>query len=434
MDRQTQLALLDRIHAHRADGRGTDTAAASYRHPVSTYTSEERLAAERALLERMPTIVGLSNLVPGPDTYAAITIGRVPVVVTRDRHGQVHAMLNVCRHRGAQIADGCGTAARLACPYHGWTYHSDGRLAARRRAAYFADIDATASSDPVAASDRGDGHAGGAGGDGDHDDLVRLPVREQHGLIWVSADPSGSIPEQPLQGAEADLAHLGLADHRQFTSATFTRPINWKLVIDTFLEVYHVGVLHKNTIDPLIHSDYALFDAFGHHGRMIVTRRSIAELDDLPRQEWPFFPHTTIVWALQPNAILIYQQDHAQLYQARPASHPGEAIITVSLHVPRDSARNDDHWQRNFDLLIEVTDTEDFVTCAGIQRGFVSAANTHITFGRNEPLLAHFERELTGLVSSSTPVSLAQLAGGAEIAKLRDPRPDSDLRFADADP
>lgn len=373
MDRENELALLDRIQAHRRDGRGTDAAAETYRHPTSAYTCEERLAAERRLLDRVPTVVGLSDLLPEPGSYAAITVGASPVVITRDRDGAVHALLNVCRHRGAEVASGCGSAALLTCPYHGWTYHFDGSLSARRRAGYFTDLD-----------DEG---------------LVRLPVLEQHGLIWVSADPTETMPADPLQGLEVDLVDLDLADHRLFTSSTFTRPINWKLVVDTFLEVYHVGVLHKATIDPLIHSDYALFDAFGSHGRMVVTRRSISVLDDKPREQWQLLPNTTIVWALQPNTILIYQQDHAQLYQARPGSHPGESIITVSVYVPRNTTWSDDHWQKNFDLLVEVTDTEDFVTCAGIQRGFESGAQDHITFGTNEPLLAHYERELTGLLS-----------------------------------
>jgi len=372
MDRDTQLALLDRVQAHRTAGRGTDAESEVHRQPVDAYTSVERMDREQTLLNHAPTIAGLSDILPQPGTYAAVTVGTAPVVLTRDADGQVRAFLNVCRHRGAEITTGCGAAAMLTCPYHGWTYHFDGSLAARRRPAYF---------------------------EGEADDgLVALPTLEQHGLIWVSADPTASIPAEPLQGAEQDLRELGLADHRLFTSTTFTRPINWKLVIDTFLEVYHVGVLHKATIDPLIHSDFALFDAFGSNGRMVVTRRSISDLDTLPRTEWPFFPHTTIVWALQPNTILIYQQDHAQLYQSRPGAHPGESIITVSVYVPRDTTRSDEHWQKNFDLLVEVTDSEDFVTCAGIQRGFESGAQEHITFGTNEPLLAHYERELTNLL------------------------------------
>jgi phenylpropionate dioxygenase-like ring-hydroxylating dioxygenase large terminal subunit len=372
MDRETQLALLDRIQAHRAAGRGTDEASDMYQQPVDAYTSADRLAAEQRLMVEQPTVVGLSGLLPGPNTFAEVTLGTAPIVITRDSQGQVHALLNVCRHRGAQVAHGCGTAALLTCPYHGWTYHFDGSLSARRRPSYFEE---TAD-----------------------DGLVSLPVLEQHGLIWVAATPGAVLPSDPLHGAAADISELDLANHRLFTSSTFTRPFNWKLVIDTFLEVYHVGVLHKTTIDPLIHSDYALFDAFGPHGRMVVTRKSIDEIDSQPRSDWEFFPHSTIVWALQPNAILIYQQDHAQLYQARPGAHPGESIITVSVYVPRDTKWSDDHWQKNFDLLVEVTDTEDFVTCAGIQRGFESGAQEHITFGTNEPLLAHYERELTNLL------------------------------------
>jgi len=375
MERSAQLDLLDRIQAHRTAGRQTDHVGEVFRQPTAAYTCPDRLAAERTLLDRAPTVVGLSDLLPEPGSYAAVTVGSAPVVLTRDRDGQVHAMLNVCRHRGAEIASGCGTAALLTCPYHGWTYNFDGSLSARRRPAYFEHLD--------------------------EEGLVRLPVLEQHGLIWVSADPDGSIPDEPLCGLEQDLAGLGLADHRLFTSTSFTRPINWKLVIDTFLEVYHVAVLHRATIDPLIHSDYSLFDPFGPHGRMIVTRKSIGELDSMPRDDWPFWPHTTIVWALQPNTILIYQQDHAQLYQAVPGDHPGESDITVSIYVPQDTTWTDDHWQKNFDLLIEVTDTEDFVTCAGMQRGFEAGAQEFITFGTNEPLLAHYERELTALLRES---------------------------------
>ena len=59
------------------------------------------------------------------------------------------------------------------------------------------------------------------------------------------------IPDQPLRGAEADLAGFDLASYRLFTSTTFTRPINWKLVIDTFLEGYHFATLHRTTVGPL---------------------------------------------------------------------------------------------------------------------------------------------------------------------------------------
>ena len=375
MERQTELELIDRIQAHRLSGRSTDTAPSPWRRDVAAYASQQYLEAERRLLNSIPTVVGLSGLLPEPGVYATVTLGDAPVVLTRDAEGTVLAMLNVCRHRGAQVADGCGSAALLTCPYHGWTYRLDGALAGRRRPDFFDGVD--------------------------HDGLVRLPALEQHGLIWASASVDTVIPEEPLHGAGVEVAQLGLEDHRLFTSTSFIRPINWKLVIDTFLESYHIPVLHEATIDPMIHGDYGLFDAYGPHGRMVFTRKSIDALDAQPRREWQLLPHSTLVWAMQPNAVLIYQQDHAQFYQARPGRHPGEAVIDVSVYVPRDSDRNDAYWQKNFDLLVEVTDTEDFVTCAGIQRGFASGAQTHLTFGRNEPALQHYERSLDEMVADA---------------------------------
>lgn len=387
MDQVTQLALIDRIHAHRAAGRGTDTAATAWRRSIDAYTCLDRLAAERALLRKTPTIVGLSAMVPEPRSFAATRVGDIPVVVTRGDDGAVSAMINLCRHRGAEVATGCGNAARLTCSYHGWTYGLDGSLAARRRPEYFAD-------EP-------------------DDGLVRLPVLEQDGLIWVHGDPNGSIPEQPLAGAEREIGPLGLESHRLFTSSTFTRAINWKLVMDTFLEVYHVPVLHRVSLGEMISGDYSLFDSFGDHGRMVVTRTSIPELDKQDRAEWDLYPHATIVWMLVPNTVLIYQQDHAQLYQAWPGRTADESEITVSLWVPDDSPVADDHWQKNFDLLIKVTDTEDFVTCAGMQQGFNAggfqsvdqglngdSAEPHIMFGRNEPTLQHFHRSIEALLAT----------------------------------
>ena len=85
MDRETQLGLLDRIQAHRKAGQGTDEAEDFHRQPVTAYTSVERQQAELALMRRIPTIVGLSDLLPEPNTYASTTVGEAPVVLTRDK-------------------------------------------------------------------------------------------------------------------------------------------------------------------------------------------------------------------------------------------------------------------------------------------------------------------------------------------------------------
>lgn len=372
MNHHTQTALIERIQAHREAGRGTDTAPGSMLLPTSAYTDPDRFEHERQLLSTMPGVAGLSGLLPGPDTHATVEIGNRSVIITRDSNGDLHAMLNVCRHRGAEVTHGCGAAARLRCPYHGWTYELDGASAARRGEHHFDDQP--------------------AGG------LTTVPVLERDGLIWVNPDPDGSIADQPLTGAEAELTPFGLASYRHFGTRSFTRDINWKLAVDTFCEAYHVAILHRDTLAPMIHSDFALFDPAGLHGRMVAVRRSIGELDELPPDQRSLLPHATILWFLVPNTVLIHQQDHVQLYQSRPGATPDQAHLAVSVYVPADSPRSDAHWERNFDLLVEVTDSEDFATAAGIQRNYHSAAQTHITFGRNEPALQHYHRSLMTLL------------------------------------
>src|SRR5438477_1018036 len=71
---------------------------------------------------------GPAERVSEPGTFFASEAGHVPVVVTRGRDGKLRALLNVCRHRGHVVAEGCGRRATLQCPYHAWTYELDGSL------------------------------------------------------------------------------------------------------------------------------------------------------------------------------------------------------------------------------------------------------------------------------------------------------------------
>lgn len=374
MHSATQKQLLDRIQVHRLDGKGTDLAATSMVVDTSVYTKPDRFAAEQAMLAKTPTIVGLSGLLPESGRFATVVVGGRSVIVTRLPDGTVSAMLNACRHRGAEIKEGCGSARRLICPYHGWSYDLDGTAAHRRRDEYFADTPAH--------------------------DLITLPVHERDGLIWVCADPAGDMPEEPLRGAEEELRPFDLASYVLFAQTEFTRPMNWKLAVDTFCEAYHVGTLHRQTIASLIYSDFSVFDAMGPHGRMIAVRKSI---DDLDEGSTDLLPHATILYFLVPNTVLVHQQDHVELYQSRPGRHPAEAHLTVSLYVPREHGRSDSYWQKNFDLLVSVTDTEDFTTASGMQRTFDASSLDKVVFGRNEPALQHFHTSLDRLIDQDVP-------------------------------
>src|SRR6266700_1520394 len=98
------------------------------------YSDPELTARERErIFARAWQYVGhLGELGDGAG-YLAARVGDIPIVVTRDREGQLRAFLNVCRHRGSVLATGAAARETLQCPYHAWTYGLDGALKAATR-------------------------------------------------------------------------------------------------------------------------------------------------------------------------------------------------------------------------------------------------------------------------------------------------------------
>ena len=375
MEHATQVALIRRLFGF-LDQRTTELAESPYQNPVTVYTSPARLERERARLFRgEPLFLGLSCDVAEPGAYFVHEETGVPIIVVRTKAGELRALLGTCRHRGAQVASGAGRVpGRFTCPYHGWTYDEDGRLVAQPCAEGFAGLPRESLC------------------------LARLPVAERYGMIFARAAGDEPIDvDAHLGGAERDLAAFGLARYARFARHEIERRMNWKLVIDTFLEAYHVGELHGRTLGPTIVGESAAWDAFGRTSRLVAMRRSIADLRGRPESEWDVLEHTVILYCLFPNAMLIHQIDHVEVVQAYPGSDgPDSAKVVFTLYTPElattDAARR--HFQANFDLLLRTVEQEDFVLGEQIQRGCHAGGNTTVVYGRNEPGLAHYHRML----------------------------------------
>jgi phenylpropionate dioxygenase-like ring-hydroxylating dioxygenase large terminal subunit len=102
--------------------------------PWSWYSDADvlRLEHERIFV-RSWQYAGHFGEVPEPGSYFTAIAGQVPLVVTRDREGELNAFVNVCRHRGHPVVSGSGRRETLQCPYHAWTYGLDGSLRAAPR-------------------------------------------------------------------------------------------------------------------------------------------------------------------------------------------------------------------------------------------------------------------------------------------------------------
>jgi len=378
MERAVQDRLTARIRALR-EARSTDLAAATYRLPSTDYTDDALLAREvESLFATGPVLAGLSADAPAPgDWFSFEACGR-SAVVWRAPDRALRAFVNACRHRGMRVATGHSHADRvLVCPYHSWSYDAEGRLAGMPGRAGFSD---------VATADLG---------------LRRLPVSEHAGLVYVgftSDAPRGGVAAAAtasahLGGAEAELAGFDLASYYRVERREHRFATNWKLTIDSFMEAYHLHFLHAETLRPIFHGNLSAFDAFGRNCRIVGVRRSFDDMEDGAS----LLPHVTLLYQLFPNAVLIYQQDHVELYQSFPDPHdPHACEVRVTLYAPQAPAndRERDYWKRNLDLIDNVTTTEDFAACEKIQANLRAGAVPFLVLGRNEPGVAHFHRTL----------------------------------------
>lgn len=374
MKHEAQVEQLRKIFGY-LDAGETAMGDAVYRHHVSDYTSPDQAGREREMLFRHePLLIGLSCELPNPGDYVTDDFSGVPILVVRNEAGQVNAFINVCRHRGARVASGCGSGKTVfSCPYHAWTYDRSGRLRSIPFEQGFESVDKTSNG------------------------LRPLPVVEKYGMIWVMPTPGGLIDiDGHLAGMADDLVAFGLASYSHYETRVLRARLNWKLVIDTFLETYHLSTLHKNTIAPILHSNLGTFDGMARNLRMIGARKTIDALRQRPESEWDLVRHSALVYLLFPNTVFIMQGDHLETWRVYPGDSVDESKMHVSLYTPEpavtDKARK--YWAKNMDLLMATVQQEDFPLAENIQRDFHSGAQDFVTFGANEPALAYFHRSI----------------------------------------
>jgi phenylpropionate dioxygenase-like ring-hydroxylating dioxygenase large terminal subunit len=380
-----QLELARVLHAYVRDG-STALAPAVFRNPTSAYSDPARARLELAHLFRgQPLFMGMSCRLPNPGDYLAEEIAGVPVLLARGQDGALRAFANICRHRGAPVAAGCGHARVFACPYHGWTYGLDGSLAGIPEAAAFPGIDkATHGLLPLPAGER-DGMI-----------FVRLPQGPQPQVAAVASASLDIDVDAHLAGLGDEFEAYGFAGYSHFASEWMTPAINWKFGIDTFLEAYHLPALHRKTVAPLIRGNLGAFDAYGDHGRMTFLRFSSSAWDGKPASEWEVLPHIIAVYRLMPNTILVFQSDHLETWRMIPGESPDCSRIEFAFYTPEpattDKARA--YWQKNYDLAVRTVLDEDFALGERMQRGFMSGLQAEVVYGRNEPALIHFHERL----------------------------------------
>ncbi len=164
---------------------------------------------------------GHASEIPEPGDYFLFEFDAESVIVARDREGQLHALINVCRHRGSRVClSASGRTKRFVCPYHGWAYGLDGSLRA--------------------AAQMGDDF------DPDRHGLKKLHLKLFHGLIFVSFAAQPAPFELIEREMSASLAPYRLDRAKVARKIDYPIAANWKLSVENYCECYHCRPAHPD--------------------------------------------------------------------------------------------------------------------------------------------------------------------------------------------
>ncbi|MCX7559978.1 Rieske 2Fe-2S domain-containing protein [Sulfitobacter sp. F26204] len=299
--------------------------------------------------------LAVASDVPEIGGAVPLTFLDMPLLLLRDKQGQIRVFQNICRHRGMVLVD----AARkiegaIRCPYHSWCYSTDGRLV----------------STP---------HVGGPG-QNTHEDIDRdlLGLIEVRSFIWMDVvfiNLSGTAA--PFEMINADLmARWRAFDKPLFhggPASRFTLEVNcnWKLAVENYCESYHLPWVHPGLNSYSRLEDHYHIEATGKFsGQGTLVYRQISDSDG---SVFPDFTELDSKWdkaaeyiAVYPNVLLGVHRDHTFAIVLVPDG-PERTLEYVHLYyaAPDTSetlrTKNAAQWKEVF--------AEDVFVVEGMQRG-----------------------------------------------------------------
>lgn len=346
--------------------------------PAGRYTDPEFLKLEADHLWRRSWLYACHmDDLPSPGSYVLWKKTGTPILIVRGKDDVVRAFYNTCRHRGAPLVKSeCGKQDGFVCGYHGWTYALDGRLVNLRDKRDFPGLDL--STRPL------------------------LPVRCERFYNWIF------INEDP--DAEPLVAHFGpFHDYfRQFqpecwrfvAKESFDVRCNVKVLLDAFLEVYHLKSIHQNTVDRFLDHRGTTIALYRNGHSLMITPNRRPEWQDPGTRGMRRIETATVIsshnnpsFNFYPNLVVPVDPTGAPFLLFWPT---GNATMRIECHwfAPDwGDGPLPELWKTriaNFDRILD----EDLQFAAQIQESLMSPGFRGIPLSYQERRIYHWHEEL----------------------------------------
>jgi len=291
--------------------------------------------------------VGRTEEVAEPGQYLTASVAGEPIVVVRGQDGALRAFFNVCRHHAAAVmTEPCGRAQRLRCPYHGWTYGLDGRLASTPQ---FEGVERF--------------HLAENG-------LVPVHVAVWEKFVFVHTGLDPEPIERHLGALIEHVRPLGLDGLTFVERREWTLACNWKVFVDNYLDGgYHIPYLHRGLNSILRFQEYTIenFERFCLQSSPIEETGGEAMTAAVRKGQARYF------W-LYPNFMLNWYEGYLDTNLVLPLGQDRMKVI-FDFYFADVSPEARDRNRRSMDVSERIQD-EDHAICESVQRGLGSRAYT----------------------------------------------------------
>ena len=174
------------------------------------------------------------------------------------------------------------------------------------------------------------------------------------------------------------------------------RPMNWKVLVEQFLEGYHIRSTHKDTFYPIQYDDLNVVEAFGPNSRITFPYKNIERLRERPESTWIVDHRVTYVYHLFPNVMVATFPNQVLVITIDPIDIDHTTVTIYAMVTPRVA----EHVSANPDSasgarsLLNDGGVEDNEMSEGVQRGLHAGANTFVEFGTHESAIGRFHANL----------------------------------------